>query len=111
MHPRMRRNGIVNGTIGKEHMNSAAARPGTPDTATPFVHPGIAYGCDYNPEQWGPEVWAEDVALMSEAGVDLVAINIFGWAQLEPRQGEYSWETLDTVVDLLHARGCLLYTS
>ena len=86
-------------------MNSRAARPGTADTATPFVHEGIAFGCDYNPEQWGPEIWAEDVALMREAGVDLVAINIFGWSHLEPRPGEYDFETLDTIIELLHAGG------
>ena len=33
---------------------------------------GLAYGGDYNPEQWPEEVWAEDVALMREAGVTLV---------------------------------------
>ncbi|RYV49852.1 beta-galactosidase [Pengzhenrongella frigida] len=73
--------------------------------ATPFVHEGIAFGCDYNPEQWDSEVWQEDVLLMREAGVDLVAINIFGWSHLEPRPGEYDFTTLDTVMDLLHENG------
>lgn len=86
-------------------MNSQAAGPGTPDTLIPFVHDGIAFGCDYNPEQWSPDIWAEDVALMQEAGVDLVAINIFGWSHLEPRQGEYDFTRLDTVIELLHAGG------
>ena len=27
----------------------------------------IAYGGDYNPEQWPEDVWHEDVALMREA--------------------------------------------
>ena len=31
---------------------------------------GLAFGGDYNPEQWPEEVWAEDMALMREAGVD-----------------------------------------
>ncbi len=73
--------------------------------SNPFTHEGIAFGCDYNPEQWGPEMWVQDVALMREAGVDLVAINIFGWAELEPRPGEYDFTTLDTVIELLHANG------
>jgi beta-galactosidase len=73
--------------------------------ATPFVQSGIAYGCDYNPEQWGPATWAEDVVLMQEAGVDLVAINIFGWSALEPAPGEYDFTLLDTIIDLLHAHG------
>lgn len=83
-------------------MHSPAARIlGTPST-TPH---GIAYGCDYNPEQWGPDVWLDDVALMHEAGVDLVAINIFGWSQVEPRPGEYDWAALDAVIELLHSHG------
>src|SRR3954467_7617747 len=63
--------------------------------------PGISLGCDYNFEQWPPEVWAEDVVLMREAGIDLVAVNIFGWSSIEPRPGEYDFGALDRVIDLL----------
>ena len=34
--------------------------------------PRIWYGGDYNPDQWPEEVWDEDVALMQQAGVNLV---------------------------------------
>lgn len=74
-------------------------------TRRPFVREGIAFGCDYNPEQWGPDVWNEDIRLMREAGVDLVAINIFGWAQVEPRAGEYDFDRLDDIMDRLAAAG------
>lgn len=70
-----------------------------------FVHAGIAFGCDYNPEQWSPEVWREDVALMREAGVDLVAINIFGWARIQAPDGRFDFRDLDEIIDLLHANG------
>jgi beta-galactosidase len=73
--------------------------------ARPFTHDGIAFGCDYNPEQWTPDVWDEDIALMREAGVDLVAINIFGWAHVEPRAGEYDFARLDDIIARLHAAG------
>lgn len=73
--------------------------------ARPFAHNGIAFGCDYNPEQWAPEVWDEDIALMGEAGVDLVAINIFGWSHIEPRPGEFDFRGLDDVLGRLHAAG------
>ena len=73
--------------------------------ARPFEHDGIAFGCDYNPEQWTPDVWDEDIALMREAGVDLVAINIFGWAHLEPRAGQYDFARLDDIIGRLHAAG------
>ena len=75
-------------------------------SSTPtFSHDGIAYGCDYNPEQWDRSVWREDVALMQEAGVDLVALNIFGWSHLEPRPGEFEFSGLDEILDLLHTAG------
>ncbi|PKQ25372.1 MAG: beta-galactosidase [Actinobacteria bacterium HGW-Actinobacteria-4] len=64
---------------------------------------GLAYGGDYNPEQWPREVWDEDVRLMREAGVSLVSVGIFSWALLEPRQGEFDFGWLDELIDLLHA--------
>ncbi len=65
----------------------------------------IAYGGDYNPEQWPEEVWPEDVRLMQEAGVDLATVGVFAWARIEPRPGEYDFGWLDRVLDLLHAGG------
>ena len=65
----------------------------------------ITLGCDYNPEQWPAEVWAEDVALMRAAGIGLVAINVFGWSEIEPRPGEYDFKNLDAIVELLHENG------
>jgi beta-galactosidase len=67
--------------------------------------PGLSLGCDYNFEQWSPDVWAEDVALMRQAGVGLVAVNIFGWSSIEPRPGEYDFATLDRIISLLHDNG------
>ena len=66
---------------------------------------GLAYGGDYNPEQWDPAVWREDVRLMREAGVNLVSLGVFAWASLEPEPGEYEFGWLDEVMDLLHENG------
>ncbi|MCI3274573.1 beta-galactosidase [Streptomyces cylindrosporus] len=71
----------------------------------PLNVPGIAYGGDYNPEQWPEEVWAEDMRLMAEAGVTMVSVNIFSWALLEPTEGEYDFSRLDRILDLLHSHG------
>ena len=51
---------------------------------------GIAYGGDYNPEQWSRDVWREDVALMRESGVNLVSVGIFSWALVETAEGDGS---------------------
>jgi beta-galactosidase len=66
---------------------------------------GIAYGGDYNPEQWPREVWHEDVRLMREARVNLVTVGVFSWSRLQPRPGIYDWSLLDEVLDLLHDNG------
>ena len=67
--------------------------------------PALAFGGDYNPEQWPEPVWAQDVELMREAGVNLVSVAVFSWALLEPAEGRYEFGWLDRVLDLLHAGG------
>ncbi len=67
--------------------------------------PGIAYGGDYNPEQWPEEVWPEDMRLMREAGVTMVSVGIFSWALLEPSEGVYDFSRMDRILDLLHENG------
>jgi len=66
---------------------------------------GLAYGGDYNPEQWPRATWDEDMRLMREAGVTLVSVGIFSWAMLEPKEGGYTFGWLDEMLDLLHAHG------
>jgi beta-galactosidase len=66
---------------------------------------GLAYGGDYNPEQWPEEVWEQDVALMRRAGVTLVSVGIFSWGMLEPQPGEFEFGWLDKVLGLLHDAG------
>jgi len=79
-------------------------RPGAWGTWLPGVT-SICYGGDYNPEQWPEAVWAQDVALMKEAGVNLVSIGIFSWSLLEPREGEFDFGWMDRLFELLHAAG------
>jgi beta-galactosidase len=65
----------------------------------------LCFGADYNPEQWPTETWREDVALMREAGVTMATVGVFSWAALQPAPGEYRFDWLDEVLDLLHAGG------
>src|SRR5688500_11466614 len=66
---------------------------------------GIAFGGDYNPEQWPEEVWAEDAGLMRTAGVNLATVGVFSWAHLEPAEGRYEFGWLDRVLDHLAGAG------
>ncbi len=65
----------------------------------------ILYGCDYNPEQWSEDIWQEDMRLMKLAHINMVSINIFSWALLEPEPGRYSFDQLDRIMDLLQQNG------
>jgi len=61
----------------------------------------LCFGADYNPEQWSPDVWREDVSLMRTAGVTMVTVGVFSWSWLEPAPGEYEFGWLDQVLGLL----------
>jgi hypothetical protein len=80
-----------------------------PETSYPAPawnsRPGLAFGGDYNPEQWPADVRLEDIGLMKEAGVTLLSVAIFSWALLEPREGEYDFAWLDEVLDNLDGAG------
>jgi beta-galactosidase len=65
----------------------------------------IAFGGDYNPEQWPREIWDEDLALMREAGVTFVTLGVFSWSWLEPAEGEFEFGWLDEIMGLLDDHG------
>ena len=65
----------------------------------------LFFGGDYNPEQWPEEVWAEDVALMRQAGVTVVSLGVFAWSHLEPEEGRFEFGWLDRILDRLHEGG------
>ncbi|WEV67053.1 beta-galactosidase [Bifidobacterium sp. ESL0769] len=66
---------------------------------------GIAYGGDYNPDQWPEEVWDDDIRLMKEAGVNVVALGIFSWGRLQPAPDTWDFDWLDRIVDKLGKAG------
>ncbi|MGI8522591.1 MAG: beta-galactosidase [Nocardioides sp.] len=61
----------------------------------------LGYGGDYNPEQWPEETWAEDVVLMSEAGVTFVTLAVFAWARLQPSPERWDFGWLDRSLALM----------
>lgn len=58
----------------------------------------ILHGGDYNPEQWAPEIWTQDMVLLQEAGITSVTLNVFAWASLQPAEGRYDFARLGAVV-------------
>jgi beta-galactosidase len=71
----------------------------------PSLFDAFRFGGDYNPEQWAPEVWDEDVALMRGAHVTTGTVAVFSWAKLEPEPGRFEFGWLDSVLGKLHAGG------
>jgi beta-galactosidase len=96
-------------TPSQLHANEVEAivstRTPSPVTGLGLDVDGLVFGCDYNPEQWDRAVWLEDVRLMTEAGVNLVAINVFGWSKVERRAGEFDFADLDEIIGLLTEAG------
>ena len=66
---------------------------------------GIAYGGDYNPDQWSEDVWDEDVRLMKQAGVNTVAVAIFSWDRIQPEENRWDFDWLDRIIDKLGKAG------
>jgi beta-galactosidase len=65
------------------------------------------HGGDYNVEQWldRPDILSEDIRLMKLAGVNVVTLGVFSWACLEPKEGVYTFEWLDHVMDSMYQNG------
>ncbi|MEV4570147.1 beta-galactosidase [Nonomuraea sp. NPDC049419] len=82
-----------------EHGRRWVRWPSEPDRAR------LAFGADYNPEQWPRQVWDADMRAMRAAGVNIVSLAIFSWAHLQPAADTWDFTWLDEVMDLLHANG------
>ena len=65
----------------------------------------VLYGGDYNPEQWPEEVWEEDMRMMKEAHINIVTLNVFSWAALQPDEDTYNFEKLDCIMEYIHENG------
>lgn len=69
--------------------------------------PVLMHGADYNPEQWlhEPSILEEDIRLMKLAGCNVMAIGIFSWAALEPSEGQFTFDWLDSVLERFRQNG------
>lgn len=63
--------------------------------------PFLLHGGDYNPDQWPSEVWEQDMRLMRLAHCNAMSVGIFAWSRLEPKEGQFDFDWLDRVMDLI----------
>jgi beta-galactosidase len=62
-------------------------------------------GVCYYPEQWPEDRWQVDAKLMHNLGLKIVRIGEFSWSKLEPAKGNYVWDHLDALIDILSSEG------
>lgn len=67
--------------------------------------PFIWHGGDYNPEQWPPATWDDDIALMQQCHYNVATVGVFSWVSLQPAEDRFTFAWLDTVIDKLTASG------
>ena len=73
--------------------------------------PFLGHGGDYNPDQWRdrPDILENDIRLMKLARCNLMSVGIFAWSALEPKEGVYDFDWLETVLDRLHDAGIRVF--
>ena len=65
----------------------------------------IQLGAAYYPELWDETELARDVERCREYGLSVLRVGEFAWGLMEPEEGKYDLDWLQTVVDRLHAGG------
>ncbi|WP_281166001.1 beta-galactosidase [Liquorilactobacillus sicerae] len=65
----------------------------------------LLYGGDYNPEQWSPKTWDQDLTFFQAANINSITINVFSWALLQPTEEYYDFSTLDQIIKKYAAAG------
>lgn len=70
----------------------------------------IIHGGDYNPEQWldYPDILEKDIEYMKQSGITEATLGVFSWAMYEPREGEFDFDWLQSIMDKLYENG--IYT-
>lgn len=65
----------------------------------------ITTGVFYYPEHWDESQWERDIKKIADLGFEFVHMSEFAWAALEPEEGVYRFEWLDTAVGLAEKHG------
>ncbi|MCI9889458.1 beta-galactosidase [Micrococcales bacterium 31B] len=65
----------------------------------------LAYGGDYNPEQWGRDVWERDYAAFDLAQIDTLTVGVFIWSVVQTGEHEYDFGELRAILDRAHEGG------
>lgn len=62
-------------------------------------------GVCYYPEHWPEDMWEQDAQEMQDLGITYVRLAEFSWSKLEPEPGNYHFNWLDKVIEILGKKG------
>ena len=62
-------------------------------------------GVCYYPEHWAESMWQEDALKMKKIGLTWVRIGEFAWKKIEPTEGQFDFDWLDNIIDILGDAG------
>ncbi|OCT15557.1 beta-galactosidase [Paenibacillus pectinilyticus] len=65
----------------------------------------LYHGAAWYPELWDASVIEQDIALMKQAGINVVRIGEFAWSNMEPTEGKIDLGFFVKMVNLLHENG------
>jgi len=67
----------------------------------------LYHGGDYNPEQWldRPDILEKDIEMMKAAKINIATLGVFSWGVLEPEEGRFDLDWLESIVDTLYKNG------
>jgi beta-galactosidase len=78
---------------------NAAGHPNWPGPGQMYV------GTCYQPIERTPEEIDRDIALMKQAGFNVVRMGDLSWDSFEPEQGKFEFAWFDNILDKMHAAG------
>jgi beta-galactosidase len=65
----------------------------------------LYHGAAFYPELWTPEVIAEDIRMMKEAGINVVRMGEFSWSTIEPEEDRIDVSLFVNVINQLYENG------
>jgi len=66
---------------------------------------GLFIGANYHPHDTDIDQWGKDIALMKEAGFNVVRMGHLAWDSYEPAEGKFDFGWFDTVMDMMNDAG------
>lgn len=83
----------------------ATAQPPSSRKAHAVADSGLHVGVNYQPVDRTAAEITQDIALMRQAGFDVVRMGDLSWDYFEPEEGRFDFARFDAVMDQMHASG------